>query len=127
MSAFGITWYESTIQWQIHTQKFPAHAPLWDQILLFSHTFSLKSAHVGGPRPPPTGNPGSVTAIDNNVTQMHHKFKRCKSELTLKLRRSWLSSLRCRNSLLYSNSPLRTRTSVSSTTPCAQKENKSYW
>ena len=41
--------------------------PLWDPILLFSHTFSPKSAHIGGPRPltgarpPPTGNPGSAT------------------------------------------------------------------
>ena len=40
--------------------------PLWDPILSFSHTFSLKSAHVGGPRPPPTGNPGSAT--DTTVT-----------------------------------------------------------
>ena len=46
-----------------------AHAPLWDQILSFSHTFLLKSTHVGGPRPPPPpngstppmGNPGSAT------------------------------------------------------------------
>ena len=30
-----------------------AHHPLWDPILSFSHTFSLKSACVGGPRPPP--------------------------------------------------------------------------
>ena len=41
---------------------------LWDPILSFSHTFSPKSAHVGGPcpppnrcMPPPTGNPGSAT------------------------------------------------------------------
>ena len=27
-------------------------APLWDPILSFSHTFSPKSAHVGGPCPP---------------------------------------------------------------------------
>ena len=46
-----------------------ARHPLWDPILLFLHTFSPKSAHVGGPRPlltgprpPPTGNPGSATA-----------------------------------------------------------------
>ena len=26
--------------------------PLWDPILLFLHTFSPKSAHVGGPHPP---------------------------------------------------------------------------
>ena len=37
-----------------------------DPILSFSHTFSPKSAHVGGPRPPngsttPMGNPGSAT------------------------------------------------------------------
>ena len=30
----------------------PAHAPLWDPILSFSHTFSPKSAHARGPRPP---------------------------------------------------------------------------
>ena len=41
--------------------------PPQDPIPLFSHTFLLKSAHVGGPRPPngstppPTGNPGSAT------------------------------------------------------------------
>ena len=33
----------------------PVHAPLWDPILSFLHKFSLKSAHVRGPRPPPTG------------------------------------------------------------------------
>ena len=44
-----------------------ARHPLWDPILLFSHTFSPKGAHVGGPCPrqwvhaPPTGNPGSAT------------------------------------------------------------------
>ena len=31
----------------------PGAHPLWDPILLFLHTFSLKSARVGGPRPPP--------------------------------------------------------------------------
>ena len=41
--------------------------PLWDPILLFSHTFLPKSAHIRGPCPPngcmpPTGNPGSTTA-----------------------------------------------------------------
>ena len=30
----------------------PVHAPLWDPILSFSHTFSPKSAHIRGPRPP---------------------------------------------------------------------------
>ena len=29
-----------------------ARHPLWDPILLFLHTFSLKSTHVGGPHPP---------------------------------------------------------------------------
>ena len=29
-----------------------ARHTLWDQILSFSHTFSLKSARIGGPRPP---------------------------------------------------------------------------
>ena len=43
--------------------------PLWDPILSFSHTFSPKSACVGGPcppngcTPPPMGNPGSATAV----------------------------------------------------------------
>ena len=42
-------------------------APPWDPILSFSHSFSPKSTHAGGPRPltdarPPTGNPGSATA-----------------------------------------------------------------
>ena len=47
----------------------PGAYPPWDPIISFSHTFSLKSTHVGGPRPPPpqrvhappTGNPGSAT------------------------------------------------------------------
>ena len=60
-----------TKHWRIYIQKFPAHAPppLWDPILSFSHTFSPKSAHVGGPQPcpqmgphPPLGNPGSAPA-----------------------------------------------------------------
>ena len=40
-----------------------ARHPLLDPILSFLHTFSLKSARIGGPRPPPppTGNPGSAT------------------------------------------------------------------
>ena len=44
--------------------------PLWDPILSFSHTFSLKSAHVGGPRPPPTGNPGSATEQHNGKRKL---------------------------------------------------------
>ena len=57
----------NSIHWQIYIQNFPAYArPLRDPILSLSHTFSLKSARVGGPRPPPppngstapTGNPG---------------------------------------------------------------------
>ena len=32
----------------------------------FSHTFSAKSAHIGGPRPP-TGNPGSATVQRNAI------------------------------------------------------------
>ena len=32
-----------------------AHAPLQDPILSFLHTFSLKSAHVGGQNPPKMG------------------------------------------------------------------------
>ena len=38
--------------WWIYIQKFPTHAPLWDLILLFSHTFSLKSSRIGGTCPP---------------------------------------------------------------------------
>ena len=53
----------------------PVHAPppLRDQILSFSHTFLLKSTHVGGPhppmgpRPPPTGNPGSATVLSMHI------------------------------------------------------------
>ena len=51
-----------------HRGACTRHAPpldppmLWDPILLFLHTFSPKSAHVGGPRPP-IGNPGSATGI----------------------------------------------------------------
>ena len=52
----------------LHT-KFSGACPLQDPILSFSHTFSLKSAYVGGPHPPqngsmspPTGNPGSAPA-----------------------------------------------------------------
>ena len=30
----------------------PGSCPPWDPILSFSHTFSPKSAHVGGPHPP---------------------------------------------------------------------------
>ena len=42
------------------------HTPLWDPILSFLHTFSPKSAHVGGPcPPPPLGNPGSATDCDH--------------------------------------------------------------
>ena len=41
-----------------------AHTPLQDPIFSFSHTFSLKSAHIGGQNPPkwvhtPMENPGS--------------------------------------------------------------------
>ena len=39
------------------------HAPLWDPILSFLHTFSPKSAHIGGPRPP-TGNPGCAIVYE---------------------------------------------------------------
>ena len=31
---------------------YRAHAPLWDPIISFLHTFSLKSTSVGGPCPP---------------------------------------------------------------------------
>ena len=47
--------------------------PLQDPILSFSHTFSLKSAHVGGQNPPkwvhapPTENPGSGPAKEDSV------------------------------------------------------------
>ena len=52
----------------LHT-KFSGARPLWDPIPSFSHTFSRKSAHVGGPRPPkmgphpPMGNPGSAPEV----------------------------------------------------------------
>ena len=36
---------------RIYIQNFPTHVPLRDPILLFSHTFSPKGAHVGGPCP----------------------------------------------------------------------------
>ena len=57
------TWWSCVLQ--IYMQNFPTHAPLRDPALLFSHTFSPKSAHVAGPCPqtgpcPPTGNPGSA-------------------------------------------------------------------
>ena len=35
------------------TYKIFWHTPLWDPILLFSHTFLLKSTYIGGPFPPP--------------------------------------------------------------------------
>ena len=38
--------------WRIWGGACPAHAPPWDPILSFSHTFLPKSAHVGGPCPP---------------------------------------------------------------------------
>ena len=50
--------------------------PLWDPILSFLHTFSPKSAHVGGPRPlngctpPPTGNPGSAAVCVDSLKQI---------------------------------------------------------
>ena len=41
-----------SLHWRIYMQNFPAHAPPpWDPILTFSHTFSPKSACVGGPCP----------------------------------------------------------------------------
>ena len=50
--------------------RTPPPPPIWDQILLFSHTFLPKSTHIGGPLPPPqwvhappTGNPGSATGL----------------------------------------------------------------
>ena len=50
-----------------------ARPPLQDPILLFSHTFLLKSAHIGGQNPlkmgprPPTENPGSGPAMHRYV------------------------------------------------------------
>ena len=56
--------------WRIQGGMLGARPPLWDPILSFWHTFSLKSACIGGPCPPPplgarppTGNPGSATGI----------------------------------------------------------------
>ena len=37
---------------------------LWDPILLFSHTFLAKSAHVGGPRPPTGARPHLREILD---------------------------------------------------------------
>ena len=51
----------------------PAHPPLLDRILPFSHTLSPKSIHVVGPRPL-TGNPGSVTEYDHQ-SQGHFEVK----------------------------------------------------
>ena len=63
------------------------HDPLRDPILSFSHTFSLKSAHVGGQRPPPngltapTGEPGSASVVENLNPQHGGK---CKGFILLK-------------------------------------------
>ena len=38
-----------------------AHAPLQDPSLSFSHTFSPKSARIGGPHPPPNGSTRPLT------------------------------------------------------------------
>ena len=47
--------------WGGHALRTPPPPPQ-DQILSFSHTFSMKSARVEGPPSPlPTGNPGSAT------------------------------------------------------------------
>ena len=71
--------------WRIKIQKFPAHAPLLDPILSFSHAFSLKSARVRGQRPltnprPPMGNPGSATvneALLHSEPVFFHELTRC--------------------------------------------------
>ena len=72
--------------WRIHTQNFLAHAPPpTGPILSFLHTFSLKRARVGGPRPPqwvhapPVGNPESAPVQDLNLANsfiLAHNFTR---------------------------------------------------
>ena len=69
------------LHWRIYIQNFPAHAPLRDPILSFSHTYSLKSTHVGGPHPPLNGstpspprvNPGSAPALGVRMTDKPDK------------------------------------------------------
>ena len=57
-----------------------ARPPLQDPILSFSHTFSLKSAHVGSQKPPkmgprpPTENPGSGPEEHNMVLLLNLLF-----------------------------------------------------
>ena len=62
--------------------------PQQDPFLLFSHTFSPKSVHVRGwrpptgrrPPPPPTGNPGSATE-HHTITFLQKKKKLINSEV----------------------------------------------
>ena len=44
---------DKAVHWQIYIQNFLVHTPPWDPILSFSHTFTPKSTHIGGPCPPP--------------------------------------------------------------------------
>ena len=41
--------------WWIYIQNLPPHTPIRDPILSFSHTFSPKSARIGGQCPPQNG------------------------------------------------------------------------
>ena len=66
------------LHWRIQG-ALPA-PPVQDQFLSFLHTFLPKSACVGGWRPP-TGNPGSATAllchvIHNTNTNLHGQYLR---------------------------------------------------
>ena len=53
----------------------PAHDPLQDPILLFSHTFSLKSAHVGGQNPPQNGSTPPLTENPGSGPDMYQNPK----------------------------------------------------
>ena len=57
------------LHWQNQGGTASTCPPQQDQLLLFSHTFLPKSVRVRGWHPPmgrcpPTGNPGSATALD---------------------------------------------------------------
>ena len=51
----------------------PVHAPLQDPILSFSHTFSQKSAHVGGQNPPKMGPCPSLRKILDPALNTHRQ------------------------------------------------------
>ena len=70
--------------------------PQQDPILSFLHMFSLKNTHVGGRRPPPpTGNPGSATAIPSSsaTTSCFQKRGECTSLLLALSSGNWQESV----------------------------------